>query len=79
MKSLYKTGHTGTYEIEVDDAILDVEYYADYGEKSTYDYPGSPKGIDLEKVSHAGVDVTDLLAGWVMEKIITEIYEYEFE
>ena len=43
------------------DIEMIVDYYFEKGETQTYDYPGSPDMVEIEKVEVNNVDIYDLL------------------
>ena len=56
--------------IEVDNIILEVEYYYEEGMRSNdYDVPDDDISIDIQSIKIKGVDAYDILASWVFDKI----------
>jgi len=66
-------------EVYIDDILLEVEYEFDEGEEGNYFNPPSSDSTDILKVTLANskVDITDLLAEYVINKIEEKIYHYE--
>ena len=66
-------------EIKIDDITLEVEYYFDHGSDGDYFDPPTSDVIDIESVRVEGskLDITDLLADYVINRIEDKIYHYE--
>lgn len=66
-------------EIKIDEITLEVEYYFDHGSDGDYFEPPCSDVIDIESVKVLGskLDITDLLADYVINRIEDKIYHYE--
>ena len=67
------------YEIEIDDIILEIQY--DFIEGSNGDYFDPPQADQVEilhiSLEGSNIDLTDLLSSYVINRIETDIMEYE--
>lgn len=69
-------------ELESNGVLVDVHYdYQEaeamvmyYGDGSGY--PGSPASVDIYKITVEDVDITDILADYVLEDLEQQILEY---
>lgn len=69
-------------ELETNGVFVDVHYDYQEAEPMVYNYgdgsgyPGSPASVDIYKITVESVDITDLLADYVLEDLEQQIIEY---
>ena len=82
MKTFIKN-KSKTAQAEYDECIFVVHYTAHQEEPRTYDYPGYPRHIEVDKITLASGDQDECLLGclsdYVVEDLEQQIYDYEFD
>ena len=69
-------------ELETNDVFVDVHYDYQEAEAMVYNYgdgsgyPGSPASIDIYKVTVEDVDITDILADYVLEDLEQQLLKW---